>query len=37
VTLLTASNLTAGTGGTFPPKLYFPGHPPVLAVNTPNT
>ncbi len=27
----------AGTGGTAPSTLYFPGHPPVLAVTDPNS
>jgi len=37
VTLMTASNLVAGTGGSAPATLYFPGHPPVLFVTDPNT
>jgi hypothetical protein len=27
----------AGTGGTAPSTIYFPGHPPVLAVTTPSS
>ena len=36
VTLMTAANLTSGSGGN-PSTLYFPGHPPILSVTAPNT
>ncbi|MGO8862367.1 MAG: hypothetical protein ACLQRH_16615 [Acidimicrobiales bacterium] len=35
---ITLSNApVAGTGGTAPSTIYFPGHPPVLAVSNPNS
>jgi hypothetical protein len=37
VTLLTAADLTSGTGSSAPSTLYFPGHPPILSVTAPNT
>ena len=37
VTLLTAADLTTGSGGSAPSTLYFYGHPPILSVTTPNT
>ena len=37
VTVLQTQNLVAGSGGSAPPTLYFPGHPPVLSVTSNNT
>ncbi len=37
VTLLTAANLTLGSGPNAPSTLYFPGHPAILSVTNPNT
>ena len=31
------NNVVAGTGGTAPSNIYFPGHPPVLAVTDANS
>ena len=35
-TLTLAHNAVSGTGSTAPSTLYFPGHPPVLAVTNAN-
>ena len=37
VTVLQTQNLVGGSGGSAPPTLYFPGHPPVLSVTSNNT
>ncbi len=37
VTLVQASDLTSGTGASAPGTVYFPGHPPILSVTSPNT
>jgi hypothetical protein len=37
VTVVQASDLTTGSGGSAPPYLYFPDHPPILSVTAPNT
>ena len=37
VTVVQASNLTGGSGSGTPAYLYFPDHPPILSVTSPNT